>query len=168
MTEKMPEFVHKSIRRKPKDNSGSLLGADEAADLLERLFLKTELVAINEELVESAQRTSELQIVADTLRATLDKSVQSKEWYARVAVAYRDDLIMAYAEFPQKLDQAWGRGYLAGVKAAALRNIEMRRMERENRMDRIAVNLIRGRVTTLITNIPQTVYSVVSKLRNII
>ena len=171
MEKDLPPFLEKRSKRKQKDHESSLLGAETAKLYLDNLFLEGELEERTREVLENAQMARQLQMVAGSLQNTLDVSEGRKILYANAVVAYRNDLKDAYGqlmEVPQKLDRAWGRGYLAGIKATALRNIEMRRLERENRMDRRAVNLIRGRLKSSVSNVAEVVSSVVSRLRNLV
>lgn len=160
----VPPFLKKDSRRRRAKASGDSALAVEAAELfLQNVFLAAELADEQRLTQEQQGKATELQQVATGLQ-------DYNQYLLRGTRAYAGELNDAYnqlAEVPQQLDKAWNSGYLARVKEDALRRIEARKRQRENRIDRWAVNLIRERVTSLITTIPQMVSSVGNRLRNI-
>ncbi len=162
--ENLPPFLKKASRRKRLADPVDASLRVEAAELyLQNVFLAAELDDARRVAEVNDDRALRSQQIAGGLQQTIVESAGYNRFLLRAMQAQRAELNDAYIE----VDRAWDRGYLARVKEEALMRIEARRRQRENRIGTRAVNLIRGRVISLMTTIPQMVSSMGNRIRNI-
>lgn len=160
----LPPFLKKGKNKIPASNDrGSKLGIEVAQLYLDKLFLEGELAEQEREAREGRQEVRNLQMRTGNLQSILEQSAEYNGLLLKGVRGFGTELNDAYgmlaeangqlANVPERLSRAWDRGYIARAKEEAVRRIENRRREKDNRIDKWAVNLVRGKVTSLIRNV---------------